>query len=248
MGRARTLDLRLPGVILASVLLAMSFGNMGQAFEPDDANNPIVNKFLNASKIQQDAFRGTRMEVDIDAKLPKLKEQGKLRVLKIIPRLGEITYRKLGEFVGDRTVETEVIARYLELKTDAPENAAIAITPDNYHFRRKTIMTIGSSQIYVFELKPKKNVVGLFKGELWLDAATGMPVKVSGTLVKTPSIFLKKVVFVNEFQLQNGVAWPSHIECHVDVRVAGSADLNIHFSNIAQAEEDEKPAELAEAP
>jgi hypothetical protein len=239
--------LRLLGVILATTILAMSFGNEGRAFEPDDSNNPVVKQFLSASKVQQDALRGTRMEVEIDAKLPKLKEQGKLRVLKFISRLGKISITRLGEFVGDRTVEKEVIARYLELDSDNPETTAAAITPDNYHFRLKTKMTAGDSRILVFELKPKKNAVGLFKGELWLDAATGMPVRESGTLVKTPSIFLKSVAFVNEYQLQNGVAWPSRIECHVETRVAGRADLSIRFSNVAQAEENDT-AEIADVP
>ena len=74
-----------------------------------------------------------------------------------------------------------------------------------------------------------------------------MPVRESGTLVKTPSIFLKSVAFVNEYQLKNGVAWPSHIECHVDTRVAGRADLSIRFSNVTQAAEDESE-EIADAP
>jgi hypothetical protein len=225
----------------------MSFGNEGRAFEPAESTNPLVDKFLNATKIQQDALRGTRMEVDIDAKLPKLKEQGKLRVLKFISRLGKISITRLGEFVGDRTVEKEVIARYLEMDSDSPDSASRAITPENYHFRLKTRMTNGDNSIYVFELKPKKNALGLFKGELWVDAATGMPVRETGTLVKTPSIFLKSVVFVNEFQLHNGVAWPSRIECHVDTRVAGRADLSIRFSNVTQAQEDDS-AEIADAP
>jgi hypothetical protein len=247
LGRTGTLDLRLPGVILASTILAMSFGDEGRAFEPADAYNPMVDKFLNAAKIQQDALRGMRMEVDIDAKLPKLKEQGRLKVLKFISRLGQITITRLGEFVGDRTVEKEVIARYLELDSGGPENASIAITPENYHFRLKTRMTNGDNSISVFELKPKKNVVGLFKGELWLDTATGMPVKEVGTLVKTPFL-LKSITFVNEFQIKNGVAWPSHIECHVDTHVAGRADLNIHFSNFTHAAEGEDSKELADTP
>jgi hypothetical protein len=226
----------------------MSFGDEGRAFEPADAYNPMVDKFLNAAKIQQDALRGTRMEVEIDAKLPKLKEQGKLRVLKFISRLGQITITRLGEFVGDRTVEKEVIARYLELDSGGPENASIAITPENYHFRLKTRMTNGDNSISVFELKPKKNAVGLFKGELWLDTATGMPVKEVGTLVKTPSILLKSISFVNEFQIKDGVAWPSHIECHVDTHVAGRADLSIRFSNVTQAAEGEDSKEVADAP
>jgi hypothetical protein len=226
----------------------MSFGTEGRALEPDDGTSAVINQFLKASKIQQDALRGMKMEVDIDAKLPKLKEQGRLKVLKAISRIGKITITRLGEFVGDRTVEKEVIARYLELDSDSPENASIAITPDNYHFRLKTKMTSGDSRTLVFELKPKKNAVGLFKGELWLDAATGMPVREAGTLVKTPSILLKSIAFVNEYQLQNGVAWPSHIECHVDTRVAGRADLSIRFSNVTQAEENEDAKEIANIP
>jgi len=242
--------LRLPGVILASTILALSLGNEGQAFEPDESLNPAVAQFLNAAKIQQDAMRGMKMEVEIDAKLPKLKEAGRLKVLKIFHRLGGIKYSRLGEFVGDRTVEKEVIARYLELDqgADSTDNGSTAITPANYHFRLKTRMTAGDSRILVFELKPKKNAVGLFKGELWLDAATGMPVRETGTLVKTPSILLKSVSFENEYELKNGVAWPSHIICHVDTRVAGRADLNIRFSNVTKADESDDPKEIAEAP
>ena len=32
----------------------------------------------------------------------------------------------------------------------------------------------------IFELNPKKKRVGLFKGELWVDTATGMPLKEMG--------------------------------------------------------------------
>jgi hypothetical protein len=186
------------------------------------------------------------MEVEIDAQLPKLKESGKLRVLKTVPRLGKIIFKQLGEFVGDRTVEHEVIERYLELENDNAENTAIAVTPANYKFRLKTKMTQGESRTYVFELTPKKKTVGLFKGEVWVDAATGMPLRESGTLVKTPSIFLKSVSFVNEYKLKDGVSLPSKIECHVDTHIAGRADLNIRFSNIAPAPEEEQP--VAEAP
>ncbi len=227
----------------------MSFGNEGQAEPADEATNPIIHKFLDATKIQQDALRGTQMEVEIDAQLPKLKEQGKMKVLKTISRrLGEITYRTLAEFVGDRTVEKEVIVRYLELKADGPESAAVAITPSNYHFRLKTRMTVGENRILVFELKPKKNAVGLFKGELWLDGATGMPVRESGTLVKTPSFLLKSIAFENEYEIKNGVAWPSHVICHVDTRVAGRADLNIRFSNLAPVEDNDDSKEIVGTP
>jgi hypothetical protein len=236
-------------VILGSAILAIAFVSPVRAFDPDDAPNPLVSKFLSASKIQEEALRGTQMEVDIDAQLPKLKESGKMKLLKNISKLGKIVYHSLGEFVGDHTVQSQVIARYLELETENSENESIAITPANYKFRLKTKMTQGDSHIDIFELTPKKGkkAVGLFKGELWVDAATGMPLRESGTLVKSPSIFLKSISFVNEYKLQDGVSLPSHIECHVDTRIAGRADLNIRFSNVARAVE-EQPAQIADAP
>jgi hypothetical protein len=232
-------------LILGSAFLAITLAGPGRAFDPEDATNPLVTKFLNASKIQQEAMRGTKMEVEIDAQLPKLKEQGRMKVVRVVKRLGEVVYRSLGEFVGDRTVQHEVIERYLALETENSENPSIAITPANYKFRLKTKMTQGDSRIYVFELTPKKKLLGLFKGELWVDSATGMPLRESGTLVKSPSFLLKSIAFVNEYKLQNGVSLPSHIESHVETRIAGRADLNIRFSNIAPAGEEEEQTPVA---
>lgn len=234
-------------MILGSAILAIAFASPSRAFDPEDTTSSLVTKFLSASKIQQEALRGTEMEVDIDAQLPKLKESGKMKVLKKISDLGKIAYHRLGQFVGDRTVETEVIARYLELENDNADNPSVAITPANYKFRLKTKMSQGDSRIDIFELTPRKKMVGLFKGELWVDASTGMPLRESGTLVKTPSIFLKSVSFVNEYKLENGVSLPSHIECHVDTRIAGRADLNVRFSNVASTSEEEQP-QIADAP
>ena len=231
-----------PLKLIASTALAVALIQPGMAVDTDDSNDPIIYKFLDASKRQQEALLGSQMEVDIDAKLPKLKEQGKmkfLRTVRTVPKLGQIFYRKLGEFVGDKTVQSQVIERYVELEEDgAPGKENIAITPTNYKFRLKSKITMGDQQTYVFELTPKgKKRDGLFKGELWLDAATGMPLKERGQLVKNPSVWLKKVEFVNDFALQNGIAIPAHIECTVDTRIAGKAELSINFSNFSRAEE-----------
>jgi hypothetical protein len=200
------------------------------ASEADDATLDIVNKYLDATKVQQAALRGCQMDVDIDAKLPRLEKQGKLRALRIVSRLGQIIYKGL-DFTGDNTIKKEVIARYLEAESQARDDGSMAISPENYKFRLKAKLTQNENVTYIFQLTPKKKRQGLFKGELWLDAATGMPVRESGQLVKNPSVFLKKVEFVREYQLENGVALPSHIESTVDTRIAGKAELSINFSH-----------------
>ena len=219
--------------IVASLLIAGG----GIVLAADDEKLDVVAKYLDASKVQQEALRGCQMDVDIDAKLPKQEKQGRLRALRIVSRLGKIIYRPLG-FSGDNTVKQEVIARYLSAETEARDNGSIAITPSNYKFRLKAKMTQGDEVTYIFQITPRKKKVGLFKGELWLDAATGMPVRESGELVKTPSIFLKKVEFVREYALQDGVAVPSHIESTVDTRGFGRAELSINFSNYTRQDLD----------
>jgi hypothetical protein len=88
----------------------------------------------------------------------------------------------------------------------------------------------------MFSIVPKKKRVGLFKGDLWLDAKTGMPVRESGVFVKTPSVFLKKVEFTQEYEIHDGIAIPKHLASTADVRLVGRAELNMDFTNFSKQE------------
>jgi hypothetical protein len=222
---------------------------MGMAFadaDSDDADQ-VVDLYLDATKIQQEALRGVQMDVDIDAQLPKLKQKGRLKVLRMVSKVGQITYHKLGEFVGDPTVKNQVIERYLAAEQEGRENGSMAITRANYRFKLKRKFTQNDQltqtdqKIYVFDLTPKKKKLGLFKGELWVDAATGMPVRESGELVKNPSIFLKKVAFVRDYEIQDGISVPVHIESTVDTHLVGTAELSINFSNYTHQDPNVEP-------
>ena len=65
-----------------------------------DANLAIVGKYVDATHIQEESLRGLQMEVNIDAKLPKLEKHGKLRALRKISLLGKITYKAVAESQG----------------------------------------------------------------------------------------------------------------------------------------------------
>jgi hypothetical protein len=73
--------------------------------------------------------------------------------------------------------------------------------------------------VHVFQLTPRKKRVGLFKGDLWLDAETCLPVRESGRLVKLPSIFLRRIEFVREYEIHEGLVYPHSIESVVDTRL-----------------------------
>ena len=173
------------------------------------------------------------MEVDIDASVPKLNKNGKLHALRNISNLGKITYHMLG-FNGDGAIKKEVIARYLAADAQAQEGPNLSITPDNYKFKYKGLQDDNGTSVYVFQLSPRKKQVGLFKGDLWLDPKTAMPVRESGRFVKTPSIFLKKMEFVRTYELQNGVSIPQRVESLVDTRLFGRVQMNINFTHFCK--------------
>lgn len=238
--------LRLSAKVLAFTLIAFPFAAMGMATESvDDANLPIIAQYQDATRTQQAALRGVQMNVAIDAKLPRLEKQGKLIALRTISTLGKIGYKFLG-FQGDDTIKQEVIARFLQAEMEATKNEDIAITPANYKFRHKGSMEQYGQRIELFSITPKKKRVGLFKGDLWVDAKTGMPVRESGEFVKMPSVFLKKVQFTRVYEIRDGIAIPKHLESKADVRLVGLAELNIAFSNFAKQEiAEEEPANAA---
>jgi hypothetical protein len=119
----------------------------------------------------------------------------------------------------------------------------MGITRENYKFKYWGLYGTGDWQLYLFELTPKEKRVGLFKGWLWIHATTGLPVREQGELAKNPSIFLKKVSFIRDYELRDGVAVPKSIDSSIETRVVGRAELNIKFSNISK--EDRSVASLS---
>lgn len=215
-----------------TVVLAATIGASAAYCEPKAPPMPeqeLVDRYVQATKAQQSALRGGTEEVDIDAAVPKFKKRGKLHALKNISKLGKITYHALG-FSGDSIVKTEVIANYLKAEVDSAQGKSnLSITPENYKFKYKGTWEWNGRQIYVLHLSPREKKVGLFKGELWLDTETYMPVREQGSFVKSPSFMLKKMQFVRDYELQNGVSIPQRTESRVETRFFGQVELNINY-------------------
>jgi hypothetical protein len=109
----------------------------------------------------------------------------------------------------------------------------MAVTPENYKFKYKGKAAWNGRDVRVFQVTPRKKRQGLFKGEVWIDAATYLRVRESGRLVKNPSIFLKRVEFVRNYDIQDGIAVPRRVESVVETRLVGKAELTIDFTNFS---------------
>jgi hypothetical protein len=198
------------------------------------APDAIVENYCAASRGEAELLEGASMDVEIAASLPNLQKQGRLHALRRISALGRVTYERL-KFDGDNTVKSQVIARYLSAEAEAQgdESPSLAVTPANYKFKYKGRGALDGREAHIFQVTPRKKKPGLFKGEIWIDAATYLRVRESGYLVKNPSIFLKRVDFVRKYEILNGVSVPLQVKSVVGTRLAGKAELTIDYSNFS---------------
>ena len=176
--------------------------------------------------------------VEIDAALPKLAEQGRLRAIRHWSKHQTPDYQVI-HLEGDATVKQQVIARYLTAEKEAAATPAssIAVTLANYKFRY--LATSGGTTVYAFQIAPRHKRTGLIKGELWIDGATGVAIHEAGYLVKKPSIFVRRLKITRDISLREGVPYLRTTHLDVDVRFAGRAELTI-IETPAEEQNDER--------
>lgn len=170
------------------------------------------------------------MEVDIRAAVPRLHKIGRLLALRKITSLGRISYDMV-RFEGDGTVRNQVIARYLKAEAEArkKDTRHLAVTPENYKFKYQGQREWMNRSVHVFSVTPRRKEVGLYKGQLWIDEATSLPVREFGVFVKNPSVFLKKVEFVREYDIRGGQSVTRIVRSSVHTRVVGTAHISIAY-------------------
>jgi hypothetical protein len=124
-------------------------------------------------------------------------------------------------------VNQQLIVRYLHADQRAGElnNESIAVTPANYKFRYVGAGQVRDDLAYLFRIIPHKKKQGLINGVLWIDGETGIAVRLSGYLVKNPSIFLKRVNLTRETSLRDGIVEARITHLLIDTRLVGSARL-----------------------
>jgi len=200
----------------------------------EDYRSELIPRYLAAMEARKGAGECLTAEVTVRAKLSS--REAELRAVRSTSATGGVTHRVL-DSSGDATVRREVIGRYLEAEDQAAQLDEIAITPSHYRFHfLRTVLEAGR-RVLIFQLNPKQKRVGLFKGELWLDNQTALPVRESGQFVKSPSVFIKRIVFVREYHIEDGAAIPDRIAATVDTRLAGRAELSVQFDRVVLSTE-----------
>ena len=151
---------------------------------------------------------------------------------RVITPSGEIRYETL-RTEGDKGIVKDVIARLMTTEMDTPPDSykLIAINREHYKFKHKGTQDRDGRLIHVFEISPRKKRAGLFKGEIWVDQETGLPIREAGKLAKSPSVFLKDVSFVREYEIKDDQPMPLRTISVSETRFWGRAEISIEYSN-----------------
>src|SRR5215471_21630475 len=164
----------------------------------------------------------------IRADLPRSSQHGELQLERhySVPRT--LTFKTL-HFVGDGFVKTNVIARLLQSEVDHVQKddpALTAIRPENYKFSHKHTTQMAGHVVHVYQVKPRAKRPGLFKGHIYLDAYTGNLLRAEGR-VKSPSLFVKKIDFVQDFAEVNGYTIPTHMHSEAKAAIVGPTVVDV---------------------
>ena len=166
--------------------------------------------------------------IEIDASLPTLKEAGRLRAIRRLSPVGRPEY-ELKEIAGDATVKNQVIVRYLAADEKRTEVGAssIALTLTNYKIDYAGSLWLGDRLTYIFRIIPRKKREGLINGVLWIDSETGIAVRESGYLAKSPSVFVRRINLTRQNELHNGIVAQRITHISIETRLIGRAQLLI---------------------
>ncbi len=173
---------------------------------------------------------GTSIDTTVvEAELPDAAQKGTFELKRYYSAPKSLSFGAL-KFVGDNFVKTNIIVRLLQSEVDHVEKGQkddIGINSRNYKFSYKGTESLGGHLVHIFQVKPRQKRVGLFKGRIFVDVYTGSLRRAEGTLVRSPSFFIKKLGFVQDYDDFAGFTLPVHIRSFAKTRLLGRAVVDI---------------------
>jgi translation initiation factor 1 (eIF-1/SUI1) len=178
-------------------------------------------------------MRGVTMVAKFAGKMTAMAKVASLEARRHVASDGTINYDVIAR-EGDTTVQKELIVRFINLEMEARSHGGddVAITATNYKIKFEGSMDQAGRNTDVFEVHPRKKRIGLFKGEVWVDTESGLTVHQAGQWVKSPSVFVKSVKFVQDFAIRDGYQVPTSTSFTTQTRFWGVAEMSVEYTDI----------------
>jgi len=198
---------------------------------PRMAPDLALRTYLHHAAEQSADLAGYSAKSVIIAELPDTAKEGQYEVERYYSAPRSLEFKAL-RFMGDSFVKSNVITRLLQSEVDHVQKddpAQTAITPANYKFSYRGETDINGRLVHVYQVKPHKKRAGLFKGRIYLDARTGTLARAEGTS-KSPSIFVKKIEFVQDYADFASFTLPVHMHSEARARIVGRAIVDVQHT------------------
>jgi hypothetical protein len=209
---------------VAAVILTVTllFPPTAWADKSDDASAVVASAVLErySAALSDEGLDAATVTVEIEASLPKLNKEARVEAIRRWAD-GKHDYQFVA-IEGDRLVRNEMIARYFGMDSEKAPLAA-PITKSNYKFRFVT----NKGAVSVFQITPRRKRKGMIAGELWIDNETGLVTHLSGRLVKSPSVMLRRVGISQEMEIRHGATFARETHLEIDTRFTGRGELTI---------------------
>jgi hypothetical protein len=182
------------------------------------------------SVVQADRLASYSATTLIRAQLLDTSQSGEYEVQQLYLAPRTLAFKAL-RFTGDAFVKTNVIVRFLQSEVDHTQKddpSLNAISPANYKFSYKGTSQLNGRTVHVYQVKPRQKRAGLFKGHIYIDAYTGSMVRAEGRPVKSPSLFIKKIEFVQDYADIGPFTFPVHIHSEATARIVGRAIVDVY--------------------
>ncbi|HUE88433.1 MAG TPA: hypothetical protein VMO26_20340 [Vicinamibacterales bacterium] len=155
------------------------------------------------------------------------KHQGWMTVETSASPSGAFSWNVLTEGGSNRTRE-KVFRAVLDTEAAAwraGARDAAALTPENYTFTRLSSASARQVQI---RLTPRRGDSKLIDGVL-IVSPDGYPLQLEGTLARSPSFWVKSVRIVKRYGRIAGIALPTVIESHADLKLFGKSTFTMRY-------------------
>ena len=140
-------------------------------------------------------------EVTVVAEAPAASETAEVTVRETFDPPRSLSY-SCAHFSGGGFINKNVITHVLERNVDHVRRemgSKTAILESNYKFSGKGTEEFAGQLVYRFAVKPRHKAQGLFRGDVLLDTQTGHLLRAEGRLSKSPSWWIKRIEFVQDY-------------------------------------------------
>ena len=188
-----------------------------------------LNLYESTSRWQSQQLGESDDTTTITADLPDAAKHGQYRLKRIYSAPKTLAFKTIG-FVGDGFVKSNVIFRLMQSEADHVQKdqpGDTAITRANYKFTYKGTEKVNGRLAHVFQVKPRQKRAGLFKGKVYIDVYSAGMVRAEGRVVKSPSLFIKRIDFVQDYAQVGDFNVISRIHSVAETRLIGRAIVDI---------------------